>query len=147
MEASPAPAQGAAPPLLTNQNFDAAMSAHDHVMVVFLAQAEEMARARDAFAELRGAYPSLFVASVDVATYPVLGEMFGVTATPAILLMREQIALYCEPGVPALESLRRLIDAALQLDMDSVRRELAEEKMALASLYGRRVCPTAKRGR
>lgn len=86
---------------------------------------------------------------LDIEKYPEIAQMFGITAEePAILIMREQIVLYCEPlssiDKNAAHSILRQVSA---LNMDDIREEIEISKQSHAHLFGRNVCPTAKRTR
>jgi hypothetical protein len=80
----------------------------------------------------------------DAAT---LAEMFGLGALPALLIMRDQVVLYCEPGAVSEEVLETLLARVGALDMGVVRGEIEAAKAAEISLGMRRVCPTARRTR
>ena len=86
---------------------------------------------------------------VDTEKFPEIAQLFGATADePAILIMREQIVLYCEPlssiDKNAAHSIFRQVSA---LNMDDIREEIEISKQSHAHLFGRNVCPTAKRTR
>jgi hypothetical protein len=73
--------------------------------------------------------------------------MFGITADlPASLIMREQIVLYCAPYDPVDgERTKAIIEPAATLDMARARRDIAQQREGRASLFARRLCPTAWR--
>ena len=64
-----------------------------------------------------------------------------------LVLMRERVVLYS--GAIATASPKAtgsIIDQAARLDMQRVHLELEQERLSQASLFERRVCPTARRG-
>jgi len=92
---------------------------------------------------------SATTACMDIEKFPEIAQMFGATPEePAILIMREQIVLYCEPlssmDKNASHSILRQVSA---LNMDDIREEIEISKQSHAHLFGRNVCPTAKRTR
>ena len=75
-----------------------------------------------------------------------IGAMFGLPPGPGLVIFRERIVLYCEPGVHSGERIESLLAQVRSLDMDAVRAAIEEEKQAAVALRMRRVCPTARRG-
>ncbi len=71
--------------------------------------------------------------------------MFGLPG-PGLVIFRERVVLYCEPGVHAGERVDALLAQVRGLDMEAVRAAIEEEKQAALALRMRRVCPTARRG-
>ena len=74
-----------------------------------------------------------------------LRALFGLRE-PGLVIFRERVVLYCEPGVHSGERVARLLGQVRGLDMDAVRAAIEEEKRAAVALRMRRVCPTARRG-
>ena len=86
---------------------------------------------------------------LDVSKAPDIAQMFGIsTEEPTILIMRRQVVLFCEL-VSSLDQfdIFSIIDQIKSLDMKKVKNEIQIEKESTAHLFGRRVCPTAKRTR
>ena len=80
---------------------------------------------------------------------PDIAQMIGMdTEVPGILIMREKIVLFCEP-VLSLENtdIYSLIERISKMDMYKIKNELQIEKESKMHLFGRGVCPTAKRSR
>lgn len=73
--------------------------------------------------------------------------MFGLKSEfPALLLMRDEVVLYCSPiGEMSDEGLGALPAQAARLDMHRVREELEEERRNRVAIFERRVCSTARR--
>jgi hypothetical protein len=71
--------------------------------------------------------------------------MFGLSG-PGLVIFRERIVLYCEPGMHSSDRVERLLALVRGLDMDAVRAAIEAEKQAAVALRMRRVCPTARRG-
>ena len=133
---------------LTINEFRQTMADHATAVVVFSAGATE--DGETAMMALRGpADPAgpWFWTRVDVAASPEIAGMFGIADDlPAVLVMREKVVLYCAPFDPANAGpTRAIIDRAAMLDMAQVHRDIAQERESMASLFARRVCPTAWR--
>ncbi len=84
---------------------------------------------------------------VDPQRAPGVAEMFGVAEGPALLIFRDQVVMYLEPGIHEPEKIEELLVRVEALDMRAVRGEIEDRKQAEAALRMRRVCPTARRGR
>ncbi len=74
--------------------------------------------------------PDIVFGKVDTEAEPELSGEAGITSIPTLMIFRDGIQLFGQPGAlpaPALEDLIRQVKA---LDMDEVRRELAEHDHA-----------------
>lgn len=72
------------------------------------------------------ANPDIVFGKVDTEAEPVLAGQAGISSIPTLMIFRDGIQLFGQPGAlpaPALEDLIRQVKA---LDMDQVRREIAE---------------------
>ena len=59
---------------------------------------------------------------------PDLAGSFGIRSIPTLMILREKVILYSEAGALPPPQLQALIDQARALDMESVHRDIAEEK-------------------
>ena len=57
-----------------------------------------------------------------------LGASFQIRSIPTLMIFREKIILYSQPGMMAAPQLDELIGKVLELDMDKVRAEIAEQE-------------------
>jgi thioredoxin 1 len=65
---------------------------------------------------------------VDTEAQPELAQAFGISSIPTLMIFRDGILLFEQPGmVPAL-TLDKLVERIRELDMDEIRSKLAEEK-------------------
>jgi thioredoxin 1 len=66
---------------------------------------------------------------VDTEANPDLAATFNVSAIPTLLVIRDRVVLYAQPGALPRAALEDLLRQARDLDMDKVRREagLADE--------------------
>ncbi|HEX6828810.1 MAG TPA: thioredoxin domain-containing protein [Burkholderiales bacterium] len=55
---------------------------------------------------------------------------FGIRSIPTLMIFREQIIIYSQPGALPGTALEDVIGKARTLDMDVVRREIAEQESA-----------------
>ena len=58
---------------------------------------------------------------VDTEAQPVLAGAFGISSIPTLMIIRDGIVLYAQPGALPEAALEQLITKAGELDMDEVR--------------------------
>jgi thioredoxin 1 len=62
-----------------------------------------------------------------------LSGAFGVQSIPTLMIFRDGILLFNQPGMLAAKDLNELVSRVRKLDMDDVRRQIAEAKQAKES--------------
>lgn len=67
--------------------------------------------------------PDVVFGKVDTEANPDLAATFNVTAIPTLLVIRDRVVLYAQPGALPEPALVDLLQQARDLDMDKVRRE------------------------
>lgn len=90
-------------------------------------------------------FPDAYLAQIVIEDGPELAATFGISESPTLMIMREQVILYLEPELLEPEIFEGLLLRAGSLDMAHVRAEIQQEKEAEVAMFSRRVCPTAKR--
>jgi len=80
------------------------------------------------FEEAAGRHPDLVFAKVDTEAEPDLAGAFGIRSIPTLVVLRDGILLGTFPGALPGEALDDLVREVRALDMDDVRRRLAEEE-------------------
>jgi thioredoxin 1 len=63
---------------------------------------------------------------VDTEAQPALAGAFGISSIPTLMVIRDGIVLYAQPGALPEPALEELITKARELDMDEIRAEIAE---------------------
>jgi len=71
--------------------------------------------------------PDLVFAKVDTEDQSELAQAFGIRSIPTLMIFRERVLLYSQPGALPASALEDLISQVRELDMDDVRRQLAEQ--------------------
>ena len=69
-------------------------------------------------------------AKVDTEAQPELAQAFGISSIPTLMIIRDGVVLYAQPGALPESALEQLISKAAELDMDEVRASLAESAKA-----------------
>ncbi len=73
-------------------------------------------------------YPEITFAKVDTEAEQQLAGGLGIQSIPTLMIFRDGILMYSQPGALSQDVLTDLISQVQALDMDSVRAELAEQE-------------------
>lgn len=65
---------------------------------------------------------------VDTEAQQELAGAFGISSIPTLMIVRDGVVLYSEPGALPEPALEELIGKARDVDMEHVRQELAKQK-------------------
>jgi len=74
-------------------------------------------------------------AKCDTEAEQVVAAQFGIQSIPTVAAFREQVLVFAQPGALPEEALEELIKQIKALDMDDVRKKIAEAQ-AQAELQG-----------
>ena len=72
------------------------------------------------------ANPDIVFGKVDTEAEPELAGALGIRSIPTLMIFRDGVLVFSEPGARPAPALAKLIDAVRGLDMDEVRREVAK---------------------
>ena len=73
-------------------------------------------------------HPDVVFAKVDTEAERELAARAGITSIPTLMAFRDGVLLYSEPGALPAAALEQIIGAIKAIDMDAVRREIAEHQ-------------------
>jgi thioredoxin 1 len=73
-------------------------------------------------------YPDLTFAKVDTDAEGALSQAAGISSIPTLMIFRDGILLFRQPGALPGNALEDLITQVSALDMDDVRKKVAEEQ-------------------
>ncbi|MGP3770070.1 thioredoxin [Streptomyces sp. SDT5-1] len=114
---------------LTKENFDQTVTENEFVLIDFWADwcgpCKQFAPIYEKAAE---ANPDLVFGKVDTEAQPELAAAFGIQSIPTLMIVREQVAVFAQPGALPQEALDDVIGQARKLDMDEVRKSVAEQQ-------------------
>lgn len=114
---------------LTKENFDQTVTDNEFVLIDFWASwcgpCKQFAPVYEKAAE---ANPDLVFAKVDTEAQPELAAAFNIQSIPTLMIVRDQVAVFAQPGALPEAALTDVIGQARNLDMDEVRRQVAEEQ-------------------
>jgi thioredoxin 1 len=77
-------------------------------------------------------HPDIVFGKVDTEVEQALAARFGIMSIPTLAVLRDGVVLFAQPGVLPEEALDDLATQARGLDMDEVRRAIAEDAQAAA---------------
>ena len=70
-------------------------------------------------------HPDIVFGKVDTEAEPGLSGSLGIMSIPTLMIFRDGILVFEQPGAQPAAALAKLIGAVRELDMEAVRRELA----------------------
>jgi thioredoxin len=73
-------------------------------------------------------HPDVVFAKVNTEEQQELAAAFQIRSIPTLMLFREQIILFSQPGSLPASALDEILSKARALDMDQVRQEIAQQE-------------------
>ncbi|MFI9718429.1 thioredoxin [Streptomyces sp. NPDC052396] len=111
---------------LTKDNFDAVVADSPFVLIDFWAEwCGPCRRFAPVFESAAGRHEDLVFAKVDTEAQPELAAAFEIRSIPTLMIVRDNIAVYAQPGALPEPALEDVIKQARALDMDEVRASVA----------------------
>ncbi len=74
-------------------------------------------------------YPDLTFAKVDTEAEQSLAAAAGITSIPTLMVFRDGILLFSQPGALPGAALEEIIGKVAELDMDDVRKQIADQEL------------------
>jgi thioredoxin 1 len=118
---------------LTAKNFNQTIEANDTVVIDFWASWCGPCRVfKPIFEAASEAHPEIAFASCNTEEEQELAATFGIRSIPTLMVFREKVLLYAQPGMLPAEVLEDLIGKVKALDMAEVHAEVAKQQAAAA---------------
>lgn len=80
------------------------------------------------YEELSEKYPDIVFAKINTEEEQQLAAEFQIRSIPTLMIFREQIILFSQPGALQGSQLEQIIEQAQGLDMDQVRKDIEKQQ-------------------
>ena len=114
---------------LNKDNFDETIDNNDIVILDFWAPwcgpCKQFAPTYEAMSEK---IDGVTFAKINTEDQQELGAKFQIRSIPTLMIFREQIAIFSQPGAMSESDLKTVLNKAKELDMEMVRKEITENE-------------------
>ncbi|MCW8917727.1 MAG: thioredoxin [Gammaproteobacteria bacterium] len=116
---------------LTKDNFDEVAAGSDFMIIDFWAPwCGPCKQFGPIFEETAKKYTDITFAKVNTEEEQELAGHFQIRSIPTLMIMRDQVVIYAQPGALMGGQFEQLIEKARELDMDEVRKQVAAQQEA-----------------
>jgi len=118
---------------LTDKNIAETIESHDVVIIDFWASWCGPCQVfKPIFETASEQHPDVTFASCNTEEEQALAAAFQIRSIPTVMVFRDQVPIYAQPGMLPAAALDQLIAKVKDLDMDEVRKTLEEGAAAQA---------------
>jgi thioredoxin 1 len=113
---------------LTQENFDDTITGNDIVLLDFWAPwCGPCRQFAPVFESLSESHPDVVFAKINTEEERELAGHFQIRSIPTLMVFRQQIIVFAQPGALPPAALASIVEKVKVLDMDDVRRQVAEQ--------------------
>jgi thioredoxin 1 len=116
---------------LTTENFNDEVQKHQVAILDFWAPWCGPCKSfAPIFEKVAEEYPDVLFGKVNTEEEQGLAGHFQIRSIPTVMILKEGIGVFSQAGVIPEEGLKDLLTQVIALDMDKVRKEIAEQEAA-----------------
>ena len=113
---------------LTKENFEQVITSNPTVIVDYWAPWCGPCRGfAPVFERVAEANPDVVFAKVNTDDEQEIAQHFQIRSIPTLMVFREQIIVFSQPGALPQNALEQIVGKAKTLDMDEVRKQIADQ--------------------